>query len=158
MVNKSGRIGREGENAVAAYLRQTGAFPQAEPRVLYGAHDRGDLTGVGAFAFQVKSGKAAENASQAQIRQWFHDAEEQRENAQAAVAVLVVKRAGYGSKRAGMWRSFVALDTLAAWFSGSMSNLSAFLAAEAVEMEFSMLVDLMQVTGRAGQPFSNNEE
>lgn len=175
MANKSGRIGREGENGVAAYLRWRGAFPSAEPRALHGANDKADIVGVHPFVFQVKSGKAAENASLGQIQAWLADAETQRANAQADYAVLVIKRAGYSPKRAGHWRAFVALDTLADWtmnehcHCGVLSEMHeehydyrvgaiprSRLALQPVELEFSALVDLLQAArlcARIEDPF-----
>lgn len=169
MTNKSKRIGREGENAVAGRLRERGAFPDAEPRVLYGINDKGDITGTRGVVFQVKSGKAAENASPGQIREWLEDTEKQRVNARARYGVLVIKRAGYGAKRVGVWRAFVRLDALdeilAHCGSGYRGEelipelLPVELEAEPAELNFDAMITLLQAAGLAQNPLtSNNNE
>lgn len=159
MTNKPKRIGREGENAVAGRLRERGAFPDAEPRVLYGINDKGDITGTRGVVFQVKSGKAAEQASCNQIKQWLADAEAQRENAGGKLAVLVTKRAGCGAKRVGMWRAFVTMLTMQdlltnsnCWCGGVIPES---LDNEAVEITFDAMITLLQAAGHAHSPLNS---
>jgi hypothetical protein len=160
MVNKPKRIGREGENAVAARLRERGAFPDAEPRALFGINDKGDITGTPGVVFQVKSGKAAEQASPAQIRAWLEDTDKQRENARASVGVLVTKRAGYGAKRTGQWRSFLWLSDLARLTRSNeclvvhdvMGLDDSDLGMSVVELEFDTTISLLQLKGVAKTP------
>lgn len=162
MVNKPKRIGREAENAVAARLRERGAFPEAEPRALFGINDKGDITGTRGVVFQVKGGKAAEQASPGQIKAWLADTEIQRINDRARHGVLVVKRAGYGAKRAGMWRAFTVMremdDMLAQVGDGCYRGeelLPEDLEWEPVELSFDAMITLLQAAGHAHNPLNS---
>lgn len=161
MTNKPKRIGRDAENAVVGRLVARGAYPEAEPRALFGINDKGDTAGTGRLVFQIKGGKAAENASPAQIREWLEDTEKQRDNARARYGVLVIKRAGYGAKRVGAWRAFVRLDALdeilAHCGSGYRGEelLPEELEAEPIEMTFDAMITLLQTAGLAQNPLTN---
>lgn len=159
MTNKSKRIGREGENAVAGRLRERGAFPDAEPRVLYGINDKGDITGTRGVVFQVKSGKSAEQASNNQLKQWLADAEKQRENAGGELAVLVVKRAACGIKRVGMWRAFATVGTVRELLDVNQcycgTDFPEELSDEMIEITFDAMITLLQYGGYAYSPLSS---
>lgn len=103
MTNKPKRIGRMGENAASGYYRETGLFPEAEPRALFGEHDRGDITNTPGLCTQVKSGKYAESASLDRIREWMSDLDSQQANCGAKAGLLVRKRAGYSGNRIEYW-------------------------------------------------------
>jgi len=100
MVNPSKATGTAGETAVVAFL-QTNGFGTAERRALHGTYDLGDITGTPGICWEVKSGHAAETASDGLINAWLAETEAERNNADADVGVLVVKRKGKGS--AGDW-------------------------------------------------------
>ena len=160
MVNKSKRTGREAENAVAAQLVARGAYPDAEPRALFGINDRGDISGTGTLVFQVKGGKAAEQASHNQVKAWLADAERQRENARAHFAVLVIKRAGFGAKRVGMWRAFTSVRTLDYFLALTdgchhETLLPEELEDEPIEMTFDAMITLLQGAALAQSPLPN---
>jgi len=90
-------IGTAGESAVVTFLRANG-FGGAERRALRGTLDCGDITGLGpGVVVEVKSGHAAETASDGLINAWLAETETERKNAEADIGVLVVKRKGKGS-------------------------------------------------------------
>jgi hypothetical protein len=102
MSSKSKQIGTRTETMVVNYLKANG-FPDAERRVLHGTADLGDILVCKGVIAQVKGGLAAENASDARLRQWYADTQEQRSNANATHAFLVVKRSGHGVTKIGGW-------------------------------------------------------
>lgn len=113
MTNRPKNIGTAFETLVVNYARENG-FPQADRLALSGSADRGDvrLTAdlqYGAIA-ECKGGQAAERASDAQILQWLHDTEVERINANAHVALLVVKRKGHGKTKVGGMDAYLWLD------------------------------------------------
>lgn len=111
MTNRPKSIGTAAESAVVAYLRTDG-FPHAERRALTGSTDRGDVTGVIGTVIEIKGGKAAEDASDAQICAWLTETERERANARADIGILVTKRRAIGAKRAQFWWAHVTLGTL----------------------------------------------
>lgn len=102
MSSKSKQIGTRTETQVVNYLRANG-FPDAERRVLHGTADLGDILVRPGIIAQVKGGVAAETASDARLRQWCVATEQQRVNANADHAFLVVKRTGHGITKIGGW-------------------------------------------------------
>ena len=100
MVNPSKAIGTQAETLVVRYLQANG-FGTAERRALHGTYDLGDITGIPGVVIEVKSGHAAETASDGLINAWLAETETERRNADADIGVLVVKRKGKGS--AGDW-------------------------------------------------------
>lgn len=109
MVNRPKNIGTAGESAVVRYLRAHG-FAGAERRALAGAHDLGDITGIGPLVVECKSGAAAANASPGQITKWMAETFVEMQNADADYGLLVTKRAGVGAARAGEWWTYVPAD------------------------------------------------
>ncbi len=114
MTNRSKSIGTLGETAATRFAKANG-FPYAERRTLSGAADCGDvkLDSRGQVILEIKSGKAAESASDSQIAAWLVEAERERKNAGAARAFLVVKRAGKGTQSVGAWWAVSGLEALA---------------------------------------------
>ena len=103
MVNKPKKIGTQTEVDCVNYLHANG-FPLAERLVQKGKDDEGDVRVIrGHVHLELKGGKAAETASDAQILKWIEETERERCKANVHHAFLVTKRAGYGSKRVGMW-------------------------------------------------------
>ena len=100
MVNPSKAIGTQAETLVTRFLQENG-FGTAERRALHGTYDLGDITGIPGVVVEVKSGHAAETASDGLINAWLAETEAERKNAKADIGVLVVKRKGKGS--AGDW-------------------------------------------------------
>ena len=100
MVNPSKAIGTQAETLVTRYLQENG-FGTAERRALHGTYDLGDITGTPGICWEIKSGHAAETASDGLINAWLAETETERVNAEADIGVLVVKRKGKGN--AGDW-------------------------------------------------------
>ena len=96
----SKRIGTPFESALVRYARANG-FPWADRIPLSGALDRGDVALCPGLIAECKAGKAAENASDEQVRKWLLETERERVNANAAIGILVVKRRGIGAARMG---------------------------------------------------------
>ena len=94
-MSRSRGIGTTAETAVVRYLRTRG-FDHAERRALTGAHDQGDITGTPGLCWEIKSGRAAETASDGLIQDWIDETESERLNARADIGILVTKRPGYG--------------------------------------------------------------
>lgn len=112
MTNKPKKIGTAGESAVVNVLRVKG-YPHAERRALKGARDEGDITGTPGLCFEVKAGKQAWEASDADIAAWLAETEVERVNAKADVGILVVQRKGVGPKNAHRWWAYLTSSTLA---------------------------------------------
>jgi hypothetical protein len=104
-------IGTAGETAVVKYLVPNG-WPSAERRSLNGSTDKGDVTGTPGIVWEVKSGKAAERASDNQVLAWLDETEVEREHANAAIGILVTKRPGVGAANVGRWWAIVTYQTL----------------------------------------------
>ncbi|WP_433415076.1 hypothetical protein ACQP1V_36370 [Microtetraspora malaysiensis] len=144
--NKSKEIGTKAETAVVRHLRDHG-FPGAERRALKGNLDEGDITGCIGVCWEVKGGDAAREASYLKIADWWREAEIERENADADVAVLVVQRRGYGLERAGDWWAY--LDLATATFLATAGE--GFLSEEAPNVLVRMrLADIVQALRWAG--------
>lgn len=118
MTNRPKAIGTAGESAVVRVFRENG-WPDCERRALTGTQDRGDLTGVPGIVVEVKAGKAAETASDAQVVAWLHETERERANDNAAYGVLVMKRRGVGHDNAARWTAVMWSDAFAHLLSGA---------------------------------------
>lgn len=111
MTNKSGNIGTATETAVVRVLLRNG-WPSAERRRLRGRYDCGDITGTPGICWEVKGGNMARTASDKDIEDWLAEAEVERANARADVAVLVVQRKGVGAPNAGRWWAILRHDVM----------------------------------------------
>ena len=106
MVNKPKNIGTRGETATMRYAKVNG-FPFAERLTLSGAHDRGDvaLTPGPTVIIEVKSGKAAAQASDNQVKAWLQDTDRECIAAGADHSFLLRKRKGVGEARVKEWHA-----------------------------------------------------
>lgn len=95
-MNRSKRIGTAAENAVVEYLRDQG-FPYAERRALAGSKDRGDIAGIVGAVIEVKNCKVLE------FSKWLEEAEQERVNAGAQLAIVVAKRRGKANPKDWYW-------------------------------------------------------
>lgn len=84
------RKGTTWEGQIVDYLREHGA-PHAERRALAGAKDRGDIAGVIGVVIEAKS------AAKLELSAWLAEAEAERVNDGADLAVVWAKRKGKGS-------------------------------------------------------------
>lgn len=130
MTNKSQKIGTETETASVRAIKSRG-FPHVERKRPTGRYDCGDLTGTPGICWQVKGGKKASKVSDGQVLSWLAEAEQQRANGGADVAVLIVKRAGIGdanAHRPGTWSSLTlssrAMSTSPSWTTPSGTTRS----------------------------------
>lgn len=106
MTNRPKQIGTAGETAVTRYCIANG-FPGAERLALKGNLDEGDIGLTAGITVEVKAGKAAETASDAQVAAWLAEAEVERVNRRADVCPLVLKRKGKGAANVGQWWAYL---------------------------------------------------
>jgi len=78
------------EARIVAYLREHGA-PHAERRVMGGASDKGDVAGIPGVVIEAK------NAAALSLAGWLDEAEAERVNARAELAVVWHHRRGKAS-------------------------------------------------------------
>jgi hypothetical protein len=112
MARRPRDIGTEAETAVTRFLQDCGL--QADRTGPHGANDIGDVQADPwrTIIFEVKAGKAAEQASANLIESWMQDTERERKNAGADIGILVVKKKGIGTKRAGQWDAYMRVGDL----------------------------------------------
>lgn len=114
MTNRPKNIGTSAETAVVRAARPRG-FGLAERLALAGQNDLGDVRLAPYVHVEVKGGKAAENASDAQIEVWMLETERELANAGALAGALVTKRKGVGAANAHRWWAYVRASWLAQW-------------------------------------------
>lgn len=114
MTNRPKNIGTSCETAVVRAARPLG-FPLAERLALAGENDLGDIRLAPWVHLEVKGGKAAETASDAQIEAWMLETERELANASALAGALVTKRKGVGAANAHRWWAYVRASWLATW-------------------------------------------
>jgi hypothetical protein len=103
-MSKAKQKGTLAETAVADYLKQT--FPAVERRTLSGANDKGDIAGVPNCVVEVK------NQRTYKIHEWMKETETERINAEADLAILVIKPNGVGVSKVNQWWAVVSLETI----------------------------------------------
>jgi hypothetical protein len=106
-MNKPKAKGTAGETAVKRHAQANG-FPLADRLTLSGRFDRGDVQLTVGVIVEVKAGKQAQSASAAQITAWLEETETERENANAAIGLLVTQARGIGNARVGAWDAWFA--------------------------------------------------
>lgn len=111
-MNRSKDIGTRAETAVVRYATAHG-FPHADRLTMRGPMDRGDVGLCPGVIVEVKGGDAARNITDLNVERWLDDTYREREHAGAAVAFLVVQRAGVGALNAGRWHAYWRLGWLA---------------------------------------------
>ena len=87
------------ETALVKWLRANG-FPHAERRALHGAHDQGDVTGIPGLVVEAK------HAARVELAAWVDEANDEADNAGAALGVAWFKRRG----KASPGDAFVVMD------------------------------------------------
>lgn len=102
-------IGTAAETAVTRAARAFG-FAQAERRALAGSADLGDVLLCPGVIVEVKAGKQTESPSDAQVTAWWAETVVESVNANADVALLVLRRHGKGDALA--WWCWMDLDQL----------------------------------------------
>ncbi|WP_017599221.1 hypothetical protein [Nocardiopsis lucentensis] len=138
-------IGTRGETGVVRYLRAHG-WPSAERRALAGGTDLGDITGTPGLCWEIKSGKTAEAAHDADVTKWLAETETETLNSGADLGILVTKRRGYSAASAGSWWAHLDLTTWQALTRGRMV-VTAPLVAAPVRLHLSTLVPILHAAG-----------
>lgn len=105
-------IGTHFTTGVVRHLIPNG-WPSAELRNQAGSNDKGDIIGTPGVCIECKGGKAAENASDLDILTWMAQADAERINSKADIAVLVWKRKAVGRVNAGRWWAAMWSDDVA---------------------------------------------
>jgi len=103
-MSKAKQKGTLAETAVADYLKKD--FPSVERRVLGGANDKGDLSGVPCSVVEIKNQKTYK------VHEWLKETEQERLNADEDLGILVIKPKGIGVSRVEDWWTVVPLDTM----------------------------------------------
>lgn len=93
-MSASRRKGTSWESRIVDYLREQG-WPHVERRALGGAKDRGDIAGIPGLVIEAKS------AARVDLAGWMSEAEQERINDGAEMAVVWAKRKGRSSASAG---------------------------------------------------------
>lgn len=96
MTNKPKIKGTLAESAVVGFLRTQG-WPHAERLALQGKLDKGDVTGTPGIVWEVKS------VALTNWGKWLREAEIEKANANAVFGIAVLKPAGIGMTRVGLW-------------------------------------------------------
>lgn len=112
-------IGTAFETACVKFLRDNG-FPGAERRALSGALDKGDLLvcpGV------IAECKAWSTVTDGNIADWWDETAREKKNANASVALLVVKRPRKPVAQAWCWRTTEWGFYHAQWFGHAVNEL-----------------------------------
>lgn len=143
-------IGTRAETGVVRYLRDHG-WPYAERRALAGSADLGDITGTPGLVWEVKGGKTAERATDADIARWIAETEQETANAGADLGVLITKRAGYSAARADAWAAHLDLGT---WWGLTQARLPlpVPIVGQPVRMRLSDLLPLLWAAGYGTAP------
>ena len=104
-------IGTALETLCTNYLKENG-YPGAYRPALSGKNDVGDIHpySLPQWIIECKSGKSAESASVNQIGKWIEEAKRESIHAGAHDWILIVKRRGIGSGRAGEQDAYIQLD------------------------------------------------
>lgn len=119
MVNKPRNKGTSAESMVVEYLQGFG-WPYAERRALTGSVDLGDITGCPGIVWEVKNA-----GSGIRMGQWIGETLDEKRNAKADHAVLVIKPRGLGKQK---------VDQFLAVFTGAEFDLLKAKAPEHVAL------------------------
>lgn len=135
-------IGTYAETAVVrtAILR---GFPFADRHALHGSRDTGDVGLCPGVVVEVKGGEAARSCSDLDVQNWLDQTHRERDNANAAVAFLVVQRRGVGAANAARWFAYWRLGWIA-----DLSYCQTFAARHVVvRMTLGDALDLLRAAG-----------
>lgn len=97
-MNKQKRKGTNFESMLVNWLKYNG-FPDARREVLHGSKDVGDIGGVTWRGLPVVI--EAKDCQRQQHMAWLAEAEAERENAGADIAIVIAHRKGCGKERFG---------------------------------------------------------
>lgn len=117
MAAKSRRKGAQGERLLVNYLCDRGIPSHRVIRTATSREaDTGDVhsrIGGALLVWQVKVGKAAQDASETTLGTWWADTMDQAVAAGADLCALAVQRRGVGMSRVAEWQVLARLDDVA---------------------------------------------
>jgi hypothetical protein len=142
-VNRSKTLGTYAETAVARTAQARG-FPYADRYALHGRRDIGDVGLCPGVIVEVKGGERARACSDLDVQNWLDETARERDNANAAVAFLVVQRRGVGGANASRWWAYWRLG----WIS-DLSYIQAFGYARHVVVRTTLgdALDMLRAAG-----------
>ena len=122
-MSKEGRKGASFEQLVADYLAAALQDDRIERRVKHGTQDRGDIAGL-----RIRGKRAVvecKNHQRMELAAWLDEAERERGNDDAEFGIVVHKRKGCGTAKAG--RNYVTtdLETFTAIIAGGRELINA---------------------------------
>ncbi|WP_017602184.1 hypothetical protein [Nocardiopsis lucentensis] len=144
-MSKSRSIGTRAETGVVRYLRDHG-WPSAERRALAGEHDLGDIVGTPGICWEIKGGKTAESAHDADVTRWLAETEQETANSGADLGILVTKRRSYSAASVGSWWAHLDLTTWHALNRGRLP-LRPDIVGRPIRMHLSTLVPILRAAG-----------
>ncbi len=101
-MSKSKRVGTSFETSCVRYLRERLGDDRIERRALHGKHDMGDIFGLHAHGHEgIVECKSVKQVGKALLAEFREQTSNERENAGADFALLVIHRPGVGEKRFG---------------------------------------------------------
>lgn len=151
-VRRPRQIGTAAETAVVRYARASG-FAGADRSALHGARDIGDVLLCPGVVVEVKGGDAARTATDAAVLLWLAQTANERHNAGAEHAFLVVQRKGVGPANAGRWWTFWRLSWLLDLTGGGHTLNHQHPALDSVvRLQLGATLDLLRTHGY-GDPF-----
>jgi hypothetical protein len=106
-LSKSKQKGTAFETSVVNYLQSCTTKP-IERRTLSGANDKGDVAGV--FIDGLPIVVECKACSRMEVPKWLREAQTERNNARAAVGIVVAKRQGVGTSNMGQQLVMMTLD------------------------------------------------
>ena len=102
MTNKPKKKGTAFETACVSWLRKRLDDGRIDRRALKGAHDMGDLYGIWAHGLRgIAECKDYADWGDAELFKWQHETVNEKGNADADFALLIVHRKGCGESRFG---------------------------------------------------------
>lgn len=136
------QIGTYAETAVTRAAQVRG-FPYADRIALHGARDVGDVALCPGVIVEVKGGDAARRATDLDVLNWLAQTAVERDNANAAVAFLVVQRPHVGGPNAHRWWAWWRLSWVA-----ELSYWQRFGPADVpVRMTLGDALDILRAAG-----------
>ena len=116
-MSKEMRKGSGFEQETADYLSTALNDERIERRVKHGSNDRGDIAGL--YIRGMRTVIECKCCKRQELAAWIDEAEEERENDDADLAIVVHKRKGCGSKKFGGNYVTMSLETLVSIIAGS---------------------------------------
>lgn len=147
MTRRPKDIGTATTTGAIRYAFHPAGYVNAELRNQAGDHDKGDIVGIPRVVIECKGGNAAETAGDGLVQKWLEETEAERRNAGADIGLLVMKRAGYGPKRAGEWWCVMDIQDFTSLVIGSLARLVGTTYGTPVRMHLRTAVALLKAAG-----------